>query len=188
MLDWKILAASFAALLVLSSVLLGGFGIGDFLAGAAEKVRELLGGAPFSGLFTGRGSPEQQITLALFPENFTLVPDSAVAIIIGDMQLNDFAGEIGIHFDSNELILDEKESSLSISLPITETEIKQVSLASLKVENAVFDVAPTISTENGTIEVTRFSGTVTITEKSVEFLGNVSSIKIKIGELELTTV
>jgi len=188
MLDWKILAASFAALLVLSSVLLGAFGIGDFLAGAAEKARELLGGAPFSGLFTGRGSPEQQITLTLFPENFTLVPDSAVAITIGDIQLNDFAGEIGIHFDSNKLILEEKESSLSISLPITETEIEQVSLASLKLENAVFDVGPTISTDNGTFELTHFSGTVTVTEKNVEFFGNVSSIKIKIGEIELTSV
>ena len=148
---------------------------------------ELLGGAPFSGFFTARSAPEQQVALILYPKNFTLVPEAAVDIQIADTLVRDFAGEIRIHFDTKELVLDE-DGPLSISMPIKETEIEQIEVVSLTLENVAFDVGPTITTENGTLEMKHFEGAVTIQEDSIGFHGNVTSIKITIGELELTTV
>ena len=48
MFDWKILAASFAALLVVSSVLVGGFGFTDILG----TLSDWMGESPLSGLVT----------------------------------------------------------------------------------------------------------------------------------------
>ena len=76
MLDWKILAASMVALLVISSLFIGGGGVRDSLSSILDKISEYLGTSPFSGFLTSDNNVEavgdKPVSLLLSPDTLTL--------------------------------------------------------------------------------------------------------------------
>lgn len=183
MLDWKILAASFVALLVVSSVLLGGLGIGDFFSDLINKVGEWLGSSPFGGFLSAPRAETKEINIVLYPPNISLAPDSTVNISTDAVTLTDFKGEINADFKDRTLVFRESGSSL-----VVETELKTLVIPNLRIkrmefENLIFDIKPDITGGNGSIEIHDFLGKGTITARGVEFQGNVSGMTVSIGDM-----
>jgi hypothetical protein len=175
MFDWKILAASFAALLVVSSVLVGGFGFGDVL----DTLRDWLGDVPFEGLVSSPLSSSRQASVEFYPDSFELSLEGA-SFSMGSASFADFSGTLSANLTGDTLELSPADSDFRATLAITETTIEGVSLASLLLEDTEFHVKSNsleTSGQNASLEVSGFSGDVTITGGSVLLDGNFSSVK-----------
>ena len=188
MLDWKIVGASFAALIVISTVMLGNFGIGDFFSDLFGKTGDLLGGSPFGGFFSNPTARNMEVDVTLFPDNFVLIPDSKINLTIDSINLEEFQGEIRVYFSTQTLVLKEANSPLIVNTPLQEIKIENIVLNKLLLENEAFEIKPNISTSNGTMDMTGFLGTAFIHEDNIELIGNVSSLRIEIAGLEFQLV
>lgn len=184
MLDWKILAASFVALLVVSSVLLGGFGIGEFFSDLINKIGEWLGSSPFGGFFSTPTAKTKEIDIVLYPANLSLKPDSSINVSTDMITLTNFKGEISTDFENETLIFKESDSSLIVEIPLERITIPDLQIKKMSFENVRFDMKPNITGENGSIEIYDFLGKGIIAVGSVEFQGNVSKMTVKIGDME----
>jgi len=183
MLDWKILAASFVALLVVSSVLLGGFGIGEFFSDLINKIGEWLGSSPFGGFLSAPTTETKQIDIMLYPANLSLLPDSIVNISTDAVTLTNFKGEINMDFKDKTLIFKESGSSLTVEVPLEGITVSDLQIKKMSFENLIFDVKPDITGGNGSIEIHDFLGKGIITTRGVGFQGNVSKMTVRIGDL-----
>lgn len=181
MLDWKILAASFAALLFVSSMLVGDFGVRDFFSTVVEKLGEWLGNSPFGGLFTAPTSimNVDTINLKLYPDLFVLKPDSSVNISFDKKEVVNFVGEITVDYNNKKIILDEINSPLNIVIPIETTRISGLKLKKLLVKDIKIDVSAgewEISNDNGSIEIYDFSGLGEIDVNRIQLEGNITRL------------
>ena len=179
MLDWRILAASFAALLVVSTVLIGNFGIRDFLSDIIGKISEWLGSSPFGGFFSQPPAKASEVIITLYPSNFTIKPDTYINITSDNTSLNNFKGELDINFKTGRIVLSETDSRLVINLPLSRTEITGLGFSDLKTGNLRFAVASSesnMTTSNGSMEIYNFFGECLI-EDGIQLRGNVSKIK-----------
>ena len=175
MLDWKILAASFAALLVVSSVLVGGFGFGDIL----EKLREWLGESPLGGFVSTPSKTPVQVAVIIFPRSFEFsLQDSSFTS--GDTDFQGFTGTIQANLTSDLLTFSPSDTALSITMPLSNTSIGGVSIGKLSLDGVDFSVisnALDTSGENASLEVYDFSGRLTVNRELVRLDGNVTSVK-----------
>ena len=175
MLDWKILAASFAALLVVSSVLVGGFGFTDIL----DTLRDWMGDSPFEGFVTSPLRSSEQASVILYPETFELSLDRT-SFSAGDANFTDFSGQMNADLSSGKLEFLQKDTDLTISLSLTEITLDDVSIGKLSLEDTEFHVISNsldTSGQNATLELSDFSGQITITNERVQMDGNFTSIK-----------
>ena len=183
MLDWKILAASFAALLFVSSMLIGDFAITDFFADIAEKLGEWLGNSPFGGMFT---APTQSsvintniIDVSIYPDTFILKPDYPVNMSFNEKEITGFMGDIIIDYDEKKITLDESNSQLNIVMPIENVEIHGLILKKLLIQEKGIEANTgnwEIQTDNGTIEIYDFSGFGEISSESIHLEGNITKL------------
>ncbi len=174
MLDWKILAASFAALLIVSSVLIGGLGFTDIV----DSIQDWLGGSPFGGIvdFPEAGSKVASVTIYSTPLSLTL--DSPINATIGDASLTGFSGTLTSDLDESTLSLISE--SFTLSFPLSNTTLPGIMIGKLLLESADFSVMNDdleTSAENGTLELSDFSGDVTFTKSMTTLSGNFTSIK-----------
>ena len=182
MLDWKILAASFAALLFVSSMFIGDFAIQDFFSTVVEKIGEWLGGSPFGGMVTAPTSSVIEgntVNVKIYPERFTIIPDNPVNITFDGKEITDFSGEIVIDYSEKKITFDESNSRLNIIIPIENTEITDLKIKKVIIHNKEIDVNTEdwdLSNKNGSIEVYDFSGIVEITTRMIELKGNMSKL------------
>ena len=183
MLDWKILAASFAALLFVSTLLVGDFGIPNFFGDIADKLGEWLGNSPFGGMFTAPTSSSvidsDTINVKIFPDSFVLRPDFPVNITFDKKEIISFSGEITIDYEEKRITLDQSNSQLSIIMPIENIKIHGLKLAKLLIQEKGLDASTgnwEIKTENGSIEIYDFSGIGEITSRSIELDGNITKL------------
>jgi len=188
MLDWKILAASIVALLLISSVFLGGFGIKEFLSGILETASEYLGSSPFEGILPGESSEggEKEISILLTPDTISLTPDSEATLVSGETVFSGFTGEVSVHFKNSTVAL--KHSTLSVSLPLETLEIQSLEINSLSLQETSFEIKPDIATDSGNLELKGFSGTATATKSGLQLEGTVSSLNVEIGEMNFELV
>ena len=173
MFDWKILAASFAALLVVSSVLVGGFGFQDILG----KLNEWMGDSPLSGLVTSPTRGTKQVSVTFYPESFQLSVNNA-AFSSGDSEFRSFTGTLDANLTSDEIILTQ-DSGFSATLPLTSTSLSSASISSISLEKTSFSVTSQSLETSGqdvSLEIVGFSGDVTITSEHVQLNGNVTSL------------
>jgi len=181
--DWKIMAASFAALVIVSSVLLGGFGLGDFFSDIINTIGGLLGSSPFGGATSA--SSGLAASIVFFPSEFSLETDHPLNISTASVNLEMFDGEIYVDY-SNELISFRPESTeLSIDLTLQEIVIDDIELSKISVEDMSFEIFNEESGKTsgeGNVEISDFSGRFTIGMNRIEFDGNVSSISVKTGD------
>jgi len=183
MLDWKIAAAAVVALLVVSTVLLGGFGIGEFFSDIINKIGEWLGSSPFGGFFATPTTPTKEINIVLYPANLSLKPESDINVSVNTVTLRDFRGEIDINFNADIITFKELGSALTIEVPLEKVTIPNLRIKNMKFENMKFDIKPSITSENGSMEIHGFLGNTTVNEDNIEFLGNISKMIVTIGNM-----
>jgi hypothetical protein len=182
MLDWKIMAASLAALVFVSSVFVGDFGIRDFFGTLTERLGEWLGNSPFGGLFTAPTTSiinADTVSLKIYPDTFLLKPDHSVNVTFGRREIADFMGEIEVDYVRKRITLDEANSHLILTMPLEQTTFTGVMLKKFVVDKERIDVSTgdwEISSHNGTIELYDFQGTVEIDSRSVSFSGNITRL------------
>jgi hypothetical protein len=177
MLEWKILAAAFSALLVISIVLVGNTGVKDMFGGIIGKITDWLGGSSISlpgGLGSGKANA---VLVTLYPKNFTLSPGYKLNITLGQSYLESFNGDIVFDFESGRISLKDK-SGLSLSSPIQSFTIQNLSLSRLQIKDMKFTVKAQsdISNENGTMDIQGFFGTFSVQDSSIAIQGNVTKI------------
>jgi hypothetical protein len=174
MLDWKILAASFAALLVVSSVLVGGFGFQDIL----EKVNEWMGDSPLSGLMTAPAAGSRQASVTFYPDSFELSLDDA-SFTAGDARFKAFTGKLVANLTSDEIELIQGDTDFRATLPLTTASLEDISIPKISLEKTSFSVSSRSLETSGQgvpLEVLNFHGDVTITGDHVLLDGNVTSV------------
>jgi len=177
MLEWKILAAAFSALLVISMLLVGNSGVKDMFGGIVGKLTDWLGGAPMPIPSGKPGSKE--IALSLYPKNFTLSPGSKLNLTLGESYFEDFNGDISVDYTTGRLSLKEKGSSLSISSAIQPLEIQNLGIPRLQMAEMKFILVSSqsnITSESGPIDIQNFQGTFSISNSSITLEGNVTKI------------
>ena len=176
MLEWKILAAAFSALLVISMVLVGNTGIKDSFGGIVGKLTDWLGGSPVP-IPIGSGKSANTVSIALYPKAFTLTPESKLNLTLGDSRFENFNGAVTFDFQSGKLTLQEK-SGFSVSSPLKDFTIPDLKLSRLQISGMKFTVRSQseISNENGTMDIQGFSGSLSLGNSSIILSGNVTKI------------
>jgi hypothetical protein len=182
MLDWRILAASFVALLFISGLFITGFGIKDFITNIGEKIGEWTSSSPFGGFFSTTPKKTHQVEIIFYPESIRITPQTPIDITSGSLNLENFQGTVNVSFSGKSIILKEQQTDLKIELILNRMVLENIKLASFTAGNASFEIKPDIKTSKGTIDMTDFSGKVLLDEKSITFIGNVSILKTRIGD------
>ncbi|MBI4021241.1 MAG: hypothetical protein HY369_03290 [Candidatus Aenigmarchaeota archaeon] len=178
MLDWKILAASFVALLVISAVFLGNFGVSDFLSDLIGKAGGAINGSPFGGSpASGDGKP---VALILHPATLTLQPDQPVTVHAGETVITGFTGDLA--FDFTNLTVRLTAEKLSISFPIDQVEVSSLAMKDFAVEGMKLEIEPDIATDAGSVDVGGFDGTAVATPEGLRLVGAVTSFQVTVGD------
>lgn len=179
MLDWKIMAASFAALLVASTVLVGGVG-GFGVTDVFNQLMDWLKSSPFGGFFQAPIASTNEVDITLFPKTYELKTTSDINLSIGSIELLQFNGDILADFEGKSLVFQESNTPLNIRMPLQSMTIQDISVSKIILENARFIVRSNeldTSGDNSTIEISDFSGEIRFNMDSVELHGNVSVVK-----------
>ncbi len=177
MFDWKIMAASFAALLVVSSVLVGGFGFNDILG----QLQDWMGDSPLDGLISAPnlGGGNNPASVTFFPDSFSMEVSGA-SFDAGGSSLSSFTGAVSANMSSDQLNLQQADTDLIITAPLTRTVIEDASIASVSLEKTKFTVksdALETSGDGVSLELRGFTGKVTLTPDSVLLDGNFTSVR-----------
>jgi len=174
MLDWKVLASAIIALLVVSFILLEGFGATTFFSGTISSIGEWFGSSPFGSIVPG--SEGRRVTIRLYPENLTLEPEGEVEISTKTSTFTGFKGSINMNLEDRVMTLSEEGSTFRAMIPSSNVTISGFRLSRLSLEEAKFDIEPDITTENGTINIRDFVGTCVTKADALELEGNVSAL------------
>ncbi|GAF85839.1 unnamed protein product [marine sediment metagenome] len=180
MFDWKIIAAVFIALIVVSYVVIGVPGIREFFGSAASGIGRLLESSPFGGLFSSGSIKKTPAEITLFPDSFSLKPELPVNISAGDTLLQDFRGEIAVNLENDTISMKQEGSSLVISPRLELVVIKGLKISRLELEGMRANVKSgdvNTSIENGTLEILDFLGEGRITSDYIKLSGNVTRIR-----------
>jgi len=177
MLDWKILAASFAALLFISSALIGGgsaFGIGDTFSGIMDKISQWLGGSSVS-----LSTPEegQEVEILITP-NILIIPiETDTTINIDSVTMKDFSGEIIVDYENE--VVNFMSNDMEISTPLQEIKIKETEINKLILEEITVEIIHdewSEKTEKSKVEIVGFVGDIEIMVDMISLKGTVSNI------------
>ncbi|MFH0956506.1 MAG: hypothetical protein V1813_01440 [Candidatus Aenigmatarchaeota archaeon] len=192
LLEWKIFAAIFAVLIVASSAVFGGGGMGSALFNSTGGGFDW-GSLPFGSLFshaneTQEMAPavENDVVIELMVDSINFALESPVSITSGDSEMSNFTGSVDFDFLTNSSLFIPSGSTFTMKKPIAVTEISGVTIESLVLEKADYSVVSGGSTTAGKddrIEIQGFSGTITASGK-LTLSGTVSSVtngKWKIG-------
>jgi hypothetical protein len=182
MIDWKVLASAFIALLIVSFILLEGFGATSIFSGTINSLGEWFGSSPFGGIVPDAGG--KRVTIRLYPTNITLEPDGEVDISTKTSTFTGFRGSININLEDRIMTLSEEGSKFKAMIPSNNVTISGFRLAKLSLEETKFDIEPDITADNGTIEIKDFFGTCTTRADVLELQGNVSALSAIMGDLE----
>jgi hypothetical protein len=174
MLEWKIIAAAFSAILVISILLAGNSG-SDMFGGIFGRLTEWLGANPVQ--LPGGKSGSNIVIIELFPKNFTLNPGYKLNLSLGESRFENFNGDVSVDFQSGKVSLQEKGSSFIVSSPLQTLSIQEISLSKLSYQGKFALHSKTdISSENGTMQIQGFSGSFSLGNSSIILSGNVTKI------------
>ncbi len=180
MLDWRILAASFAGLLFVSSMLIGGSGITDFFSNIINTIGEWFGSSPFGNVFSAPArASNENVDITLYSPVFTLKPDSDINISTDEITLIGFNGDVIANFQNNTLTFKQSNTPLTINTALQETHITNLRLDKLLIENMQLKLKSgkwNITSGNGSVEIYDFYGTALITTDNIILKGNVSRL------------
>jgi hypothetical protein len=179
MLEWKILAAAFSALIVISMVLVGNSDLKDRFGSIVGKLTDWLGGTPVS-LPGGIGNAkDNSVSITLYPMNFTLNPDTRLNLTLGESYFENFNGQVSFDFQTNKIYLKEKSSTFMVSSPMQNFVMEDFSISRLTLKEMKFTLMSSqsnITNENGSLDIQGFSGTFSVQNSSINLAGNVTKI------------
>lgn len=179
MFEWKILAAIFAVLIVLSSALVSSTGIKDFFLDATGNLGDWMRGSPLGSLFSTPQLGVNQVVIKLMAENITLNMEMPVNISAGTSSISNFKGAVSLNFRENSSTFLPAGSDIRLDTELGKTEIKDVKISKLILKNIDFVVTSektNITASDDNIEIYDFSGDITVTDH-VLLTGNVSRVK-----------
>jgi hypothetical protein len=179
MLEWKILAAIFAVLIVLSSALVSNTGIKDFFLNATGNLGDWVHGSPFGSLFTTPQKKVNQVAIKLMADNMTFEMETPINITAGKTSISNFKGSVNFNFRKNSSTFQPADSDLRFGTELSGTVMKDVKIQKLVLTGIDFTVIgekTNITASNDNIEIYDFSGDITV-EDRVLLTGNVSRVK-----------
>jgi hypothetical protein len=181
LLEWKILAAIFAVLIVVSSALVSNTGIKDIFMNSTGNLGDWLKGSPFSSLFPTPEKTVYQVRVELISSNITLSMESPVNITSEGANMQNFRGLISLRFAGNATSAEfmPAGTDFRFDLSLKETRIENVKIANMILDNVGFIINSentNITATDDRIEIYDFCGTVTIKD-SVVLDGNFSRVK-----------
>jgi hypothetical protein len=179
MLEWKILAAAFSALIVISIVLVGNSDINDRFGGIVGKLTDWLGGTPVNLPGGILKSSTNTVSITLYPENFTLSPDSKLNLTLGDSYFENFNGQVSFDFQAGKVYLKEKSSTFTVSSPIQSFSMQDFRISRLTLTGIKFTLKSAqsnIANDNGNLDIQGFQGAFSVTNSSITLAGNVTKI------------
>lgn len=184
MIDWKVLASAFIALLIVSFLLVDGLSTGGILSGVFGALGTWFGSSPF-GDFVPNGHINKQVTIAVFPDNLTIETNGAVEIGTDTLDMSGFDGTLDMDFKNNIVTLAEKGSALKINLTLEGLIIPLIKINKISLTGIEFSIQPNVTTNDGEIDFSGFSGSLNANSGGLEFSGNVTELSGKIGDLNL---
>jgi hypothetical protein len=181
MFDWKIIAAVFIALLVVSYIVIGVPGISEFFGNIASGAGNLLEGSPFGGIFSSGAAGGRLVEVTLYPDGFTLEPELPVNVSFGDGTLIEgFKGGIMVDLNNGTISMSQEGSSLVISPKLNMVWIYGLKISRIGLDNITASVKSgdaETSIEDGALEITGFLGEARITRNDIKLIGNVTLVK-----------
>ncbi len=177
--EWKILAAIFAVLIVASSALVSNSGIKDMFLNSTGNLGDWMEDLPFGNMFSTPEKSMNAVVITLSAENIALEMVDPVNITAGDSSVLNFRGALTLNLVDNKTLLVPSDSDIVMDLRLEGSEIKNVRLTTLIIEDIDFVVSSdktNISASNDKIEIYDFYGDIRITDV-VELSGNVSKVK-----------
>jgi hypothetical protein len=179
MLDWKILGAAFVALLIASTVLVGGAG-GFGLTDIFDRIVEWLKSSPFGGFFQTPLAATHEVDIMLYPGTYTLKTGSSINLSVDSTSFMEFNGDIEADFESKSLTFKESGTQFSIRMPLQNLTIPKIKVSKIFLQSVNFLVSSdqlNTTGENATLEIADFSGELRLGPDSVMLQGNVSMVK-----------
>lgn len=179
LLEWKILAALFAVLIVASSAFLGNTDIGGSLFNSTGGG---MGGweNPFGSLFT---KPQDEngsnaVAIDIYAGKVRLDFLSPVNITTGVSQIANFAGSAEFDFETNTTLFIQSGSDMTIMKATENTRISGAAMKNIILESADYTVSSGDSNTTATadrIEIDDFAGVVEVSG-NLRLEGTVSSV------------
>jgi hypothetical protein len=182
MLDWKILAAVFAVLIVMASALATNSGVKDLFMNTTTGLGDSTSGSPFdwfTSLFSTPGKSAKPVSIMLMVDNITLSVDSPTNITSGGSGITNFKGTVSFDLKGNKTVFSPSGSEISIDLELESTAISGVRIPAMTIAGIDFIVTSESTNITGTdddIEIHDFVGEVSVTDR-VLLTGNVSRVK-----------
>jgi hypothetical protein len=160
--------------------MVGGFwgsgdGEGNIISGILEKINELLGTSPLTGLMSSSGAESKFVRITISGDSIGLKPDSPVNLSVGGTDIKGFDGEMEV---SDNLVL--SVSGMEISSDANNISIEGFGFGKATFSGIDFNVEDeglNVFADNSTLEVSDFSGSVSISRSMVMLEGNVSMVK-----------
>jgi hypothetical protein len=182
MLEWKILAAIFAVLIVVSSALVSNTGIKDFFMNTTGDFEDSTSGSPLDWLTSFFSTPEKgtnPVMIKLMTGNMSLDIGTPVNITAGTAGIANFKGAVELDFRKNSTIFMPSGSEIRLDMGLEGTEIRNVRITKLILRGIDFVVTSektNITASDDDIEIYDFLGDIIITDY-VLLKGNVSKVK-----------
>jgi len=178
MLEWKILAAIFAVLIVLSSALVGSSGIKDFFLNATGNLGDWMHGSPFGSLFSTPQKGMNHVVIKLMADNVTLIIETPVNVTAGTASILNFKGTVSLDFRKNSSTFLPAGSDIRLDTELGGTTMHDVRISKLILKNIDFVVTSektNMTASDDSIEIYDFSGEIAVTDH-VLLSGNVSKV------------
>jgi hypothetical protein len=178
LLEWKILAAIFAVLIVVSSALVGSPGIRDFFMNSTGNLGDWMAESPLGSFFSTPQKGTTRVLIKLIADNMTLALETPVNISAGKSSISNFRGEARFDFKGNSSEFIPRGSDIRLSTELVPTAIRDVKISKLILNDVGFVVTSEKTNITGSgddIEIYDFSGDIQVTDH-VLLDGNVSKV------------
>lgn len=186
LLEWKVLAAIFAVLIVLSGSLFTSSGIKDVFFNTTTSIGETGSGSPldgisdwFSSLFETPRKNTNHIVVRLYVDNMTLGLQNPVNITSGDNFIEGFSGDLTVDFRENTSVLNPAGSGMKIRSVLRNSLIEGVNIPSLALTGVNYQVITDntdVTVTDGTLQIVDFRGVIIISDH-IALEGNVTEVK-----------
>lgn len=179
LLEWKILAAIFAVLIVVSSALVGSTGIRDMFMNSTGNLGDWLSESPLGSFFSTPQKVETRVMIKLIADNLTLDLEAPVNISAGKSGIYNFKGSARFDFMANSSEFVPTGSDIRLNTELGSTDIVGVKISRLILKDVGFVVTSektNITATGDDIEIYDFSGDIHVTDH-VLLDGNVSKVK-----------
>lgn len=181
MISWKILAAFLAVLVIISVLLSGGLGK-NMVSDALSAVGEWLQKSPLSGFLSSPQVRSKEVDITFTRPRFDIALENKVNISGQGIEMSDFRGTVSIDmYASRPLVLKPLDSGFQASVDPEGLSIDSAEVRRLLAEGASFRMKPDIDSDNGSIDISNFAGSMLFTSGQLRMVGNATKVMLRLG-------